>query len=129
MGSPDSSGAETFAHYAVDILNHASTTADVSGWSRLAGPACETCAGFASDIEATGPDPGGAVRVESTKAIEVDPGHFYTVAMVVEQAPFVRPDGSSSEGGRFALLWALRYAEGWTIEAIDVGPPDAPWAP
>lgn len=128
MSSADITGAEAAARYAIAVLNHASATADVSEWTRLTAPDCQTCAGFTSDITETGPDPDGVVLVESSKPTEINPGTFYTVALIVSQEPYTRPDGSASEGGEFALLLALRFTESWTVEAIDVGPSDAPWA-
>ncbi|MBO3089412.1 DUF6318 family protein [Cellulomonas dongxiuzhuiae] len=128
MRNADTTGAEAAAKYTIAVLNHASSTADVAEWTRLTSPECETCVGFTSDITAAGPDPDGVVLVESSKPTEINPGAFYTVALIVSQEAYTRPDGSASEGGRFALLLALRFTDSWTVEAIDVGPSDAPWA-
>jgi len=124
----DVHGAEAAAHYAIDVLNQASVTGDTTTWTQITAPACVTCVSFASDIAATGPDPGGTVRVASAKPTEIDPGAFYTVALAVDQEPHTRADGTTSSGGRYALLFALRFTDTWIVEAIDVGAADAPWA-
>lgn len=128
LTSADASGAETTARYAIDVLNRASATADVTEWSRITAPTCETCVGFADDITAAGPDDGGVITIESAKVNEIDPGAFSTVALVVSQEPYTSSDGTLKEGGRFAFLLALRFTDRWTIEALDVAGPDAPWA-
>ena len=121
-------GAEAVARYAIDVLNYASATADLSEWNRITAPSCTTCVSFAEDIRRSGPDPAGATSVDSSKATEINPGVFYTAALVVTQSPYTRPDGTPDDGGNYALLFALRFTDGWIIEAIDVGAPDAPWA-
>jgi len=121
-------GAEAVARYAIDVLNHASATADLTEWNRITAPSCTTCVSFADDIREAGPDPAGATSVDSSKATEINPGAFYTAALVVTQSPYVRPDGTPDDGGSYALLFALRFTDSWIIEAIDVGAPDAPWA-
>lgn len=112
----------------MDVLNHASATGDVTEWRRITAPGCDTCVALADDIVATGPDSGGQFAVESTKVTEVNPGVFSTVAFVVDQEPYVNLDGTPNEGGRFALLLAMRFTESWVIEELDIADPDAPWA-
>lgn len=124
----DTAGAEAFARYAIDVLNHASATGDATRWNEITAPDCETCVSLSTDIEATGPSNEGAVTIESTLPTEINPGSFFSVALKINQAPSTRADGSQNPGGRYALLLALRFTDGWTLEALDVADPDVPWA-
>lgn len=119
---------EAAARHAIDVLNHASATADVDEWARITAPDCGTCTGFARDIVAAGPDTGGAITIESAKVKDIDPGVFSTVALVVSQAPYVASDGTSKDEGRLAFLLAMRFSERRVVEALDVAGADAPWA-
>ena len=124
----DTAGAEAFARYAVDVLNHASSTGDVTRWGGITSPGCETCVSLSDEIEAVGPSDEGVVTIESARPTEIDSGKFYSVALKINQAPSTRADGSPDPGGRYALLFALQFTDGWRVEALDVAEPDAPWA-
>jgi len=117
METPNADGAAAAAAFAIEVLNFAAASGDVSAWKEIASPSCRMCNAFADDILAAGPDDGGLLTVTGATGREVEPGRLYAAELTVTQP--ASPDGSSA-AGVFVFQVALSHEGDWKVEAIDV---------
>ncbi|MCC2333618.1 DUF6318 family protein [Cellulomonas wangsupingiae] len=117
MSTASADGAAAAAAFAIEVLNHAAASGDVSAWRDITAPSCRMCTAFGDDIVAAGPDGGSLLAVTSATGREVEAGRLYAAELTVTQP--ASPDGSSPAGS-FVFQVALSHGGDWKVEAIDV---------
>lgn len=122
MATNDEAGAVAAAQYfVVDLYNYAYATLDLTDWTTLSDPACDFCNSVKSDVEAQSTPTtfdANATQVESATGTTITEGSRYSATVVVEQPQ----EGASEASSRYEFYFAIAWADGWRMLAVDVTP-------
>lgn len=125
MRGPGVEGATAAGAYFVDLVAYLFETGDESPWRVLVADDCRTCAAMLEDARATTPgESSGALRVLQSSGVELTPGQSYSATLIVEQQPPAEAAETATAAPTFRFYFALSYADGWKVDALDIAPAD-----
>jgi len=129
MDTVDTAGAEAVAAYYTELFSYVFATGDLDTYRALSHPDCIFCADVIRQVEeqqaAGGHTIGGLTDVQSVRALEVDPGAWWTVDIEMVQRASLDVDAEGAvvkevPEKTFHLDIAVVFTSGqWAVRAVD----------
>lgn len=129
MDEPTTDGAIAAATYVIDLFVYSHAAKDVGPWQSMTAETCDYCVGVVNDVGDLVTNHqsvvGGAIQVESSSAVEISEGLWFSVDMTVRQAPSQRVDRNGevlveSAGGQYVVLLELSWDGGWQVDEMGI---------
>lgn len=131
MDTPGADAAAEAATYFFDLYEYSYDSLDSTAFEAMSSPECVFCQSVIDDVArldaynytATG----GDYTVVNAFGTEISPGQWYSAVVQLDQAPSAELDPvgkvlTESVGGRFQMILALDWAQGWLVREVDVAP-------
>lgn len=131
MDVADADGAAAAATHFLDLYEYTYDSLDPTAIEAMSSPECTFCRSVIDDVArmeaynhvATG----GGHTVVNAFGTEITQEQWYSAAVQLDQAPTAEVDPvgkvvSETSGGRFQMVFALDWAQGWLVREVDVTP-------
>lgn len=133
MATPDEAGAAAAAEYFVQLYDYSFASGDLAPWNALSGETCDFCRAIASDVAAIDQSANATIleptTIVSSRVWMIEPAKWFGADLLVHESPSSQIDSEGDpvavdDGGDFRLALALSWADGWTVDEVDVLDPD-----
>lgn len=131
MDVPGGDGAAAAATHFLDLYEYSYDSLDTTALEAMSSPDCAFCRSVIDDVarmEAYNHvSTGGGYTVVNAFGTEITRDQWYSAAIQLDQAASAEVDPvgevvSETAGGRFQMVFALDWAQGWLVREVDVTP-------
>ena len=131
MAVPGADGAAAAVVHFLDLYQYSYDSLDSTSFAAMSSPECVFCQNVIDDVARmdtyNSTSTGGDYTVVNAFGTEISAGQWYSAAVQLDQSPSTELDPvgkvvSETTGGRFQMVFALDWAEGWLVREVDVTP-------